>query len=155
VFSGQTRPEDYNKAWWALREQYQGVAPPVARSEADFDPGAKNHIPANVPYARYYLARIYQFQFYKAMCNASGYQGPLNRCSFFGSKAAGTKLKAMLEAGASQPWQVTLSQMTGEDHLDANPLIEYFQPLYAWLKQQNAMNKTKPGWRLVANPMAL
>lgn len=103
VFSGKVKPEDYNKAWWALHEEYQGVAPPVARTEADFDRGAKNHIPANVPYARYYLARIYQFQFYKAMCEAAGYKGPLNRCSFFGSKAAGGKLAAMLKAGASQP----------------------------------------------------
>ena len=106
-------------AWWALREQYQGVAPPVARTEADFDPDAKNHIPANVPYARYYLARIYQFQFYKAMCDAAGYKGPLNRCSFYGSKAAGAKLDAMLRKGASQPWQVTMKEMTGTDHLDA------------------------------------
>ena len=146
VFSGQTPPENYNQAWWALREQYQGVAAPLARSETDFDPGAKYHVPANVPYARYYLARIYQFQFYKAMCAASGYKGPLNRCSFFGSKAAGAKLNTLLEAGASQPWQVTLKQMTGVDHLDANPLLEYFQPLYVWLKQQNMLNKNKPGW---------
>ena len=87
VFSGETKPADYNKAWWALREKYQGVAPPVARSEADFDPGAKYHIPGNVPYARYFLARIYQFQFYKAMCDASGYKGPLNRCTFYGSQS--------------------------------------------------------------------
>jgi peptidyl-dipeptidase A len=147
VFSGTVKPEDYNKAWWALREQYQGVAPPVTRTEADFDPGAKNHIPANVPYARYYLARIYQFQFYKAMCEAAGYQGPLNRCSFFGSKAAGAKLDAMLKTGASQPWQITLKEMTGDDHLDANPMLEYFQPLYVWLKQQNALNGSQPGWR--------
>ena len=147
VFSGRIKPEDYNKAWWALREQYQGVAPPLARSEKDFDPGAKNHIPANVPYARYYMAAIYQFQFYKAMCDASGYKGPLNRCSFFGSKAAGAKLNQMLQAGASQPWQITLKQMTGVDHLDAGPMLEYFQPLYAWLKQQNALNKSKPGWQ--------
>jgi len=147
VFSGKIKPEDYNKAWWALREQYQGVAAPVARTEMDFDPGAKYHIPANVPYARYYLARIYQFQFYKAMCDAAEYKGPKNRCSFFGSKAAGTKLKTMLEAGASQPWQVTLKQMTGEDHLDATPMIEYFQPLFTWLKQQNALNGSMPGWQ--------
>ena len=147
VFSGKVKPEDYNKAWWALREEYQGVAPPVARSEADFDPGAKNHIPANVPYARYYLAAIYQFQFYKAMCEAAGYKGPLNRCSFFGSKAAGAKLAAMLNAGASQRWQITLKEMTGVDHLDAGPMLEYFQPLYLWLKQQNALNGSKPGWQ--------
>jgi peptidyl-dipeptidase A len=137
VFSGQIKPADYNKAWWALREQYQGVAPPVERSEADFDPGAKNHIPTNVPYARYFLARIYQFQFFKAMCDASGYKGPLNRCSFYGSKAAGDKLNRMLEAGQSQPWQQTLKEMTGTDHLDAQAMLDYFAPLYAWMKEQN------------------
>jgi peptidyl-dipeptidase A len=147
VFSGETKPADYNNAWWALREKYQGVAPPVARTEADFDPGAKYHIPGNVPYARYFLARIYQFQFFKAMCDASGYKGPLNRCSFFGSKAAGDKLNAMLTVGQSQPWQTTLKAMTGTDHLDAGPMLEYFQPLYEWLKQQNAANKSTPGWK--------
>ena len=137
VFSGEIKPADYNKAWWQLREKYQRVAPPVERSEANFDAGAKNHVPTNVPYIRYFLARIYQFQFYKAMCDASGYKGPLNRCSFYGSKAAGEKLNHMLEAGQSRPWQQTLKEMTGTDHLDAQPMIDYFAPLYAWLKEQN------------------
>ncbi|HKF48688.1 MAG TPA: M2 family metallopeptidase [Terracidiphilus sp.] len=137
VFSGEIKPADYNKAWWELRAKYQGVAPPVERSEADFDAGAKNHIPTNVPYARYFLARIYQFQFFKAMCDASGYSGPLNRCSFYGSKAAGDKLNRMLAAGQSRPWQETLKEMTGTDHLDAQPMLDYFAPLYAWLKEQN------------------
>jgi peptidyl-dipeptidase A len=140
VFSGEIKPADYNKAWWSLREKYQGVAPPVERSEAEFDAGAKNHVPTNVPYVRYFLARIYQFQFYKAMCDASGYQGPLNRCSFYGSKAAGDKLSKMLETGQSQPWQQTLKEMTGTDHLDARPMLDYFAPLYAWLKEQNKAN---------------
>ena len=137
VFSGQIKPADYNKAWWELRGKYQRVAPPVARSEADFDAGAKNHIPTNVSYIRYFLARIYQFQFYKAMCDASGYEGPLNRCSFYGSKEAGDKLNRMLQAGQSRPWQQTLKEMTGTDHLDAKPMLDYFAPLNAWLKQQN------------------
>lgn len=141
VFSGQIKPADYNREWWALRAKYQGVAPPVERTEADFDPGAKNHIPTNVPYARYFLARIYQFQFYKAMCDASGYKGPLNRCSFYGSKAAGEKLAKMLEAGQSRPWQETLKEMTGTDHLDAQPMLDYFAPLYKWLQEQNAKKK--------------
>jgi peptidyl-dipeptidase A len=141
VFSGEIKPADYNKAWWALREKYQGVAPPVERTEADFDAGAKMHIPANVPYARYFLARIYQFQFYKAMCDASGYKGPLNRCSFYGSKAAGEKLNKMLEAGQSRPWQETLKEMTGSDHLDAQAMLDYFAPLYQWLKEQNGKNR--------------
>lgn len=148
VFSGQVKPADYNKAWWALREQYQGVAPPLSRTNADFDPGAKYHIAANVPYARYYLAAIYQFQFYKAMCDASGYQGPLNRCTFYGSKAAGDKLKEMLQAGQSQPAQLTLKRMTGSDHLDAKAMLEYFRPLYDWLKQQNAASGATPGWKV-------
>jgi peptidyl-dipeptidase A len=137
VFSGEIKPADYNRAWWALREKYQRVAPPVDRTEAGFDPGAKMHVPANVPYARYFLARIYQFQFYKAMCDASGYKGPLNRCSFYGSKAAGEKLNAMLEAGQSRPWQETLKDMTGTDRLDAQAMLDYFAPLYQWLKEQN------------------
>jgi peptidyl-dipeptidase A len=137
VFSGEIKPEDYNKAWWALRAKYQRIVPPVERTEADFDAGAKNHVPTNVPYARYFLARIYQFQFFKAMCDASGYKGPLNRCSFYGSKDAGAKLQKMLEAGQSQPWQQTLKEMTGADHLDAQPMLDYFAPLYNWLKEQN------------------
>ena len=143
VFAGSIKPADYNKAWWTLREKYQGVAPPVERTEADFDAGAKNHIPTNVPYARYFLARVYQFQFFKAMCDASGYKGPLNRCSFYGSKEAGAKLQHMLEAGQSQPWQQTLKEMTGSDHLDAQAMVDYFAPLYAWLKEQNKMAATQ------------
>src|SRR3984957_11994258 len=111
VFSGQVKPAGYNKAWWALREQYQGVAPPVDRSEADFDPGAKYHIPSNTPYARYFMARIYQFQFYRAMCQAAGYTGPLNRCSFYDSKEAGARLDAMLKLGQSKPWPEAMKVM--------------------------------------------
>jgi peptidyl-dipeptidase A len=144
IFSGEVKPADYNKAWWALRENYQGVAPPVERSEADFDPGAKYHIPANTPYARYFLARVYQFQFYKAMCDASGYKGPLNRCSFFESKEAGARLKAMLELGQSKPWPEAMRVMTGQDKADASAMLEYFQPLLAWLKEQNRGQKI--GW---------
>lgn len=144
VFSGEITPANYNAAWWELRNRYQGVQAPVARSEADFDPGAKYHIPANTPYMRYFLARILQFQFYKALCDEAGYTGPLHRCSFFGSAAAGAKLNAVLEAGQSQPWQETLYQLTGTRELDARPMAEYFAPLKAWLDEQN---RGKPvGW---------
>ena len=153
VFSGEVKPADYNKAWWALREKYQGVAPPVARSEEDFDPGAKYHIPSNTPYIRYFLARIYQFQFYKAMCDASGYKGPLNRCSFFGSKEAGARLKAMLEMGQSKPWPEAMHVMTAQDKADASALLEYFQPLMAWLKEQNRGHESD--WTPPANPLSV
>jgi peptidyl-dipeptidase A len=137
VFSGKTKPADYNKAWWELRRRYQGVDAAVARSESDFDPGAKYHIPANVPYTRYFLARILQFQFHKAMCQAAGDKRPLHECSVYGNKAAGDKLRAMLALGASKPWPVALEAMTGQKQLDAAPLLEYFAPLSKWLKEQN------------------
>ncbi|MGB8261021.1 MAG: M2 family metallopeptidase [Terracidiphilus sp.] len=151
VYSGQVTPDHYNSAWWALREKYQGVAPPVARSEADFDPGAKYHIPGNVPYMRYFLARVYQFQFYRAMCQAAGYKGPLNRCSVYGSKEAGARLNAMLSMGHSKPWPEALKAMTGADKADAGAIVEYFQPLIDWLKEQN--KGQQEGWTLPADPL--
>jgi peptidyl-dipeptidase A len=144
VFSGETPPAKYNETWWALKAHYQGVAPPAPRSERDFDPAAKYHVASNTPYARYFLAYVLEFQFYRAMCREAGHTGPLYRCSFFGSKAAGKKLEAMLAAGASRPWQETLKQMTGESGMDPGALLEYFAPLKAWLDRQN---EGKPvGW---------
>ena len=144
VFSGKIPPSEYNKAWWDLRREYQGVVPPVARSEADFDPGAKFHIPANVPYARYFLAYVLQFQFHRALCKEAGYTGPLNRCSIYGNKAAGAKLARMLEMGASKPWPEALEAMTGEKDMDATAILDYFAPLKAWLDEQNKGHQV--GW---------
>ena len=138
VFSGKIKPENYNAAWWDLRREYQGIAPPVERSEADFDPGAKYHIPANTPYLRYFLARILQFQFHKALCDAAGHQGPLHTCSIYDSKEAGKKLQAMLEMGASKPWPDALEAVAGTRQMDAGPLLEYFEPLQGYLEEQNA-----------------
>ena len=137
VFSGKTPKAKYNEAWWALRKQYQGIAPPVARSEADFDPGAKYHVPASTPYVRYFLARIYQFQFHRALCKAAGHKGSLDTCSIYGNKEAGAKLRAMLELGQSRPWPEALAVLSGEKKADASALVEYFAPLQAWLKEQN------------------
>jgi peptidyl-dipeptidase A len=144
VFSGEIKPADYNKAWWELRLKYQGVAPPVARSEADFDPGAKYHVAANVPYTRYFLAHILEFQFYQALCRESGYKGPLNRCTFYGSKEAGAKFNKMLAMGQSKPWPDALEVLTGERQVDAGAILEYFAPLQKWLDEQNKGKKV--GW---------
>jgi peptidyl-dipeptidase A len=144
VFSGEIKPADYNAAWWQMREKYQGIFPPVPRSEADFDPGAKYHVPANVPYTRYFLARILQFQFFRAMCREAGFTGPLHRCSFFGNKAAGAKLNTMLEMGLSKPWPDALYALTGERQMDAGAMMEYFAPLKQWLDEQNQGQKV--GW---------
>ncbi len=137
VFSGDISPENYNAAWWELRERYQGIAPPVERTEADFDPGSKYHVPGNVSYTRYFLARILQFQFQRALCGVAGHEGPLHECSIYGSEEAGARLSAMLEAGSSQPWPDTLEKLTGTREMDATAIIDYFAPLMAYLKEQN------------------
>ena len=144
VFSGEVTPENYNAAWWALREQYQGVAAPVARTEADFDPGAKYHVPGNVSYTRYFLSFIIQFQFHKALCEAAGFKGPLSECSIYGNEVAGRKFGAMLAKGASAPWQDALFELTGTREMDASAILDYFAPLQTWLKEQNKGQKC--GW---------
>jgi peptidyl-dipeptidase A len=144
VFSGEIKPADYNKGWWELREKYQGVMAPVARSEKDFDPGAKYHVPGNTPYMRYFLADILQFQLHRGLCQAAGYKGPLNRCSVYGNKAAGERLAKMLEMGASRPWPEALEVVTGQKQMDATAILDYFAPLKTWLDEQNKGRKC--GW---------
>ena len=144
VFAGEVSPADYNKAWWELRKKYQGIAPAVERTEVDFDPGAKYHVPANVPYTRYFLADILQFQFHRALSKTAGCSGPLNRCSIYGNAEAGKKLNDMLAMGCSRPWPDALEALTGQRQMDATAILDYFAPLKAWLDQQN---KGKPvGW---------
>ncbi|SEA30270.1 M2 family metallopeptidase [Microbulbifer marinus] len=137
VFNGEVQPGDYNKAWWKLREEYQGIEAPVERTEANFDPGAKYHIPGNTPYSRYFLAHIQQYQFHRALCEAAGETGPLHRCSIYKNDEAGKKLRAMLAMGASKPWPDAMEALTGQRELDASAIIDYFQPLMAYLKEQN------------------
>ena len=137
VFSGRTAPADYNRTWWELREKYQGIGAPMPRSEADFDPGAKFHVPSSVPYMRYFLAHILQFQFHRALAKAMGSSGPLHRVSIYGSPEAGARLRAMLEMGARNAWPDALEAITGERRMDARGLLEYFAPLQRWLDEQN------------------
>ncbi|WP_084691076.1 M2 family metallopeptidase [Sphingomonas sp. SRS2] len=144
VFSGATKPAEYNKAWTDLRVQYQGIVSPVPRDEGDFDPGAKFHIPGNTPYARYFLARILQFQFYKAACDQAGWKGPLHRCSFYGDKKVGERLNAMLAMGQSKPWPDALEAFTGSREIDGKAMIAYFKPLIGWLNAQNKGQRC--GW---------
>ncbi len=144
VFNGSIKPADYNTAWTGLRRQYQGITPPVERPANAFDPGGKYHVPGNTPYTRYFLARILQFQFYKAACDTAGWKGPLHRCSFYGNKEVGKNLNAMLEMGASKPWPDALQAFTGTRQMSGKAMLEYFAPLMKWLKAQN--KGVKKGW---------
>ncbi len=144
VFSGATKPETYNDHWWELRRKYQGIRPPAKRSADSFDPGGKFHIPSNVSYTRYFVAAILQFQFHKAACDMAGWQGPLHRCSIYGSSQVGTRFNAMLEMGTSKPWPEALEAFTGTAEMNGSAVVEYFAPLMAWLQEQNANRSC--GW---------
>ncbi|XP_074594632.1 angiotensin-converting enzyme-like [Brevipalpus obovatus] len=140
VFSGEITPQEYNRKWWELRYSYQGVCPPVERSEQDFDPAAKYHIAANVPYIRYFVSFVIQFQFHKAMCQASGYEGPLHQCDIYRSREAGQLLNGILSRGSSEPWMEALKLMTGSEtgKMDAGPLLEYFEPLMEYMRSETS-----------------
>ena len=144
VFSGQITPADYNKAWWALRLKYQGVAPSSERGEQFFDPGAKYHVPGNTPYTRYFLATILQFQFHRELSKIANCESPLHRCSIYGSAEAGQRLSAMLDMGASRPWPEALDALTGSTQMDATAMVDYFAPLKIWLDEQ--LKDQPRGW---------
>ena len=136
VFSGEVKPADYNKAWWDLRLKYQGVSPVTPRGEEFFDPGAKYHVAGNVPYTRYFLAFILQFQFHRALAQAAGCTLPIHRCSIYESAEAGKRLNTMLSMGQSKPWPEALEAIAGTKQMDATAILDYFKPLDAWLDQQ-------------------
>jgi peptidyl-dipeptidase A len=144
VFSGEITPQNYNKGWWELKLKYQGVAPVSPRGEEFFDPGAKYHVPANTPYARYFLAHVLEYQFHRALAKLTGCTTPLHRCSIYGNAEAGKRLEAMMEMGASKPWPDALEALTGQREMDATAMAEYFAPLKKWLDEQNRGKKV--GW---------
>uniref|UniRef100_A0A673VXS9 Angiotensin-converting enzyme n=1 Tax=Salmo trutta TaxID=8032 RepID=A0A673VXS9_SALTR len=146
VFDGRISQEEYNKEWWNMRMKYQGLCPPVARTEQDFDPGAKFHIPANVPYVRYFVSFIIQFQFHQALCDATGHVGPLHQCDIYRSKEAGKLLGDVMKLGFSKPWPEAMAMITGEPTMSAKPLVQYFKPLTDWLEAENNKNGEVRGW---------
>ena len=145
VFSGEISPEEYNSGWWELREHYQGIRPPAERPSGSFDPGAKYHIPGNTPYTRYFLAHILQFQFHKAACDMAGFEGPLHRCSVYNNKQVGERFKAMMQMGASRPWQDALEAFAGTREMDGSAMLQYFEPLMVYLQEENKDRSC--GWK--------
>lgn len=152
VFTGDVRKEQYNCHWWRLREQYQGIKPPVLRSELDFDPGSKYHIPANIPYIRYFVSTVLQFQIYRALCERTGQyvsgdpSRPLHKCDIYRNPEAGRILKRIMERGSSAPWSQILQDAIGEGRLSGEALRDYFRPLEDWLRSENLRTGEYLGW---------
>ena len=146
VFSGNVTESDWNSHWWKLREEYQKVKAPSDRTETDFDPGAKYHVPGDSQYIAYFVAHILQFQFYRSLCIEAGQYvpndpntTPLHKCDFYENKAAGDKLAAGLSLGLSKHWTEALESLTGTPEVSAQPILDYFKPLMNYMKKQNAL----------------
>ncbi|KAF6092032.1 angiotensin I converting enzyme [Phyllostomus discolor] len=146
VFDGSITKENYNQEWWSLRLKYQGLCPPVARSQGDFDPGAKFHISSNVPYIRYFVGFIIQFQFHEALCQAAGHKGPLHQCDIYQSKEAGKRLADAMKLGYSEPWPEAMRLITGQPNMSAAAMMNYFKPLLDWLLTENGRHGEMLGW---------
>lgn len=141
------RENQLNSAWWQLRKTFAGIQPPTERNDSiNFDPGAKYHVPSNVPYFRYFIAHILQFQFYRSMCRLKGHDGYLHMCNIYGDKVVGKRFKHMLSMGSSEPWPNVLEMLDGETELTSDAILEYFQPLYRWLKTENRLRQYPIGW---------
>ena len=141
------RKHELNSMWWALRVEHGGIMAAVHRSDAtNFDAGAKFHVPSNTPYFRYFIAHILQFQFYRAMCRLKGHTGQLHMCDIYGRKDVGEKFREMLSMGNSKSWSEILESLTGETKLEPQALLDFFQPLYKWLKTENLARGYPVGW---------
>lgn len=153
IYSGNVPETELNSHWWKLRLYYQGVAPPVSRSEKDFDPGSKYHIAANSAYISYFLSFQLEYQFHKALCRAAGHTGSLHTCDIYQSKTAGEMFRKGLSMGHATPWPNVLQVITGEVDMKPDAMLEYFAPLYQWLQDTNARNGVSIGWEAIQNLM--
>ena len=52
----------------------------------------------------------------------------------------------MLQAGSSKPWPEVLEKMTGSKKMQADAILEYFQPLEAWLDKEIQKDSIPVGW---------
>jgi peptidyl-dipeptidase A len=140
LYENNLPKEQYNRRWWELALKYQGIVPPVARTEEYCDACTKTHI--NDDAAQYYdyaIANILLFQLHDHIARKILKQDP-HATNYYGSKAVGDFLRAIMRAGSSRDWRVVLKQMTGED-LSAKAMLRYFEPLMAYLKKVNAGRK--------------
>ena len=133
----QDLPKDeFNKRWWQYVEKYQGIVPPSPRGEEFCDAASKTHI--NNDPAQYYdyaLSCVLKFHLHDYIARNVLHEDPRN-CNYFGHKEVGDLLKKIMRPGASKDWRQVLKEVTGED-LSARAMLEYYQPLMDYLKEQN------------------
>ncbi|XP_077002464.1 angiotensin-converting enzyme 2 isoform X2 [Tamandua tetradactyla] len=152
VFRGEIPKEQWMQKWWEMKREMVGVMEPISHDESYCDPAVLFHVANDYSFIRYYTRTIYQFQFQEALCQAANHKGPLYKCDISNSTEAGQKLLKMLKDGKSKPWTQALESVVGAKHMDARPLLNYFEPLFTWLKDQN--RNSPVGWRTDWSPYA-
>lgn len=126
----------FNARWWELTKKYQGIVPPSDRGEQFCDAATKTHI--NDDPAQYYdyaLSYVLLYQLHNHIAKNILHQDP-RATNYYGKKEVGDFLKKIMYPGASKDWREVLQESTGDD-LNAKAMLEYFEPLVAWLKEQN------------------
>ncbi|XP_075911324.1 angiotensin-converting enzyme 2-like [Petromyzon marinus] len=146
VFSGDIPRNEWMKTWWQMKREMVGVVEPILHNEDYCDPAALFHVANDYSFIRYYTRTILQFQFQVALCAAAGHKGPVYKCDINGSKEAGEKLINMLKLGKSEAWTKALEQVASTTAMDSTALIDYFEPLYRWLQEDNHRHGQTVGW---------
>jgi peptidyl-dipeptidase A len=143
-FYEENLPADQlNRRWWQHVERYQGIAPPEPRGEAYCDAATKTHInddPAE--YYKYAIAYAIKYQLHMHIAKKLLKQDPRNS-NFYGNRQVGEFLHRLMQAGATRDWRSLIREATGED-LSARPMLEYYEPLLAYLREQNKGRQA--GW---------
>lgn len=140
LYTDNLPASEFNKRWWELVKQYQGVVPPSDRGEEYCDAATKTHI--NDDAAQYYdyaLSYVILFQLHDHIAKNILKQDP-RATNYWGNKEVGEFLKSIMYPGASQDWRKVLKEKTGED-LNAKAMLSYFEPLMAYLKEVNKGRK--------------
>ncbi len=136
LYANNLPADQFNATWWRYAKQYQGIVPPTVRGEEFADPLTKTHV--NDDPAQYYdyaISNVLLFQLHEHIAKNILKEDPHNT-DYYGNKDVGKFLKALMEPGSSRPWRDVLKETTGRP-LDAQAMVEYFAPLYEWLKVQN------------------
>ncbi|XP_037928131.1 angiotensin-converting enzyme [Teleopsis dalmanni] len=141
-----------NCAYWELTEKYTGAEPPIVRTNNDFDAPAKLLMEVDDQYTSHLMSTVLQFQLYKRFCELTGQYKqddpnlPLDLCDLSNQTIIGPLLLDAISLGSSKSYKDIIYMLTNDNELKLDGLLEYFQPLYDWLVEQNKLRNEEIGW---------
>src|SRR5258705_12401704 len=123
LYAGPLPADQYNKRWWEIVKEYQGIVPTSERGEDYCDAASKTHI--NDDAAQYYdyaLSFILLSQVHDYISKNILHQDP-HATNYFGNKETGEFISSLMTPGGSVDWRKLLKDKTGED-LSARAMLE-------------------------------